>query len=269
VNDKSVVGDLINFRGLVYAPLNENGVVFLFGKVAEDLNMYIEEIKPGFPDCVARRFTGKGWERLLVEFEYKSSNFLQHGHDPEACDVVICWEHDWEDCPLEVIELRDRIRELENRPIRRPDMGGGEGEEPAIEEWFSMHSVPDFLLSLFGELADYVKELDEECFYKVTKTGVSFYSPERVFMYLNPRKKKLNLRVFTGGESIGKIRQLGYASGGEKWGRLNLSSPDEFEEAKPWIAESLKRIKDAVRKNEATGWYATVSEEGEDDEESE
>jgi len=163
VNDKSVVGDLINFRGLVYAPLNENGVVFLFGKVAEDLNMYIEEIKPGFPDCVARRFTGKGWERVLVEFEYKSSNFLQHGHDPEACDVVICWEHDWEDCPLEVIELRDRIRELENRPIRRPDMGGGEGEEPAIEEWFSMHSVPDFLLSLFGELADYVKELDEEC----------------------------------------------------------------------------------------------------------
>ncbi len=29
-NNKSVVGDLINFRGLVYAPMNENGVVFLF-----------------------------------------------------------------------------------------------------------------------------------------------------------------------------------------------------------------------------------------------
>ncbi|RKY09028.1 MAG: hypothetical protein DRP66_03220 [Planctomycetota bacterium] len=28
-NDKSVVGDLINLRGLVYAPMNENGVVFL------------------------------------------------------------------------------------------------------------------------------------------------------------------------------------------------------------------------------------------------
>jgi len=36
-NDRSIVGDIINFRGLVYAPLNENGVVFLFGKVAEDL----------------------------------------------------------------------------------------------------------------------------------------------------------------------------------------------------------------------------------------
>ena len=44
---KSIVGDLINFRGLVYAPLNENGVVYLFGKVTEDLHMYVEEIKPG------------------------------------------------------------------------------------------------------------------------------------------------------------------------------------------------------------------------------
>lgn len=69
---QSLVGDLINFRGLVYSPLNENGVVFLFGKVAEDLNMYVEEIKPGFPDCIARRFTGKGWERLRRLWEGQS-----------------------------------------------------------------------------------------------------------------------------------------------------------------------------------------------------
>ena len=37
--DQSVVGDLINFRGLVYSPVNENGVVLLFGKIAQDLNM--------------------------------------------------------------------------------------------------------------------------------------------------------------------------------------------------------------------------------------
>jgi len=29
--DKSIVGDLINFRGLVYSPTNENGVFFLLG----------------------------------------------------------------------------------------------------------------------------------------------------------------------------------------------------------------------------------------------
>jgi hypothetical protein len=41
--DRSIVGSLINFRGLVYSPVNEQGVVFLFGRVLDDLNMYIEE----------------------------------------------------------------------------------------------------------------------------------------------------------------------------------------------------------------------------------
>ena len=36
---KSIVGDLINFRGLVYSPLNENGVIFLFGKVVEGMDV--------------------------------------------------------------------------------------------------------------------------------------------------------------------------------------------------------------------------------------
>jgi len=58
--NKSIVGEAINFRGLVYAPVNEQGVVFLFGKVIEDLNMYLEEIKTSFPDAVGRRFDGKG-----------------------------------------------------------------------------------------------------------------------------------------------------------------------------------------------------------------
>jgi hypothetical protein len=104
VKERSIVGDLINFRGLVYSPINENGVIFLFGKVVEDLNMYIEEIKPGFPDCVGRRFVGKGWERVYIEFEYQSANFKAHGHEPENCDMIVCWEHDWLECPLEVIE---------------------------------------------------------------------------------------------------------------------------------------------------------------------
>src|SRR6266436_4073336 len=76
VRHRNVVGKLINFRGLVYAPVNENGVIFLFGKVAADLNMYVETIRPGYPDCVAKRYIGKGkWEELRVEFEFRSSDF--------------------------------------------------------------------------------------------------------------------------------------------------------------------------------------------------
>lgn len=34
----SVARDLINFRGLVYSPVNEQGVVYLFSKVAASHN---------------------------------------------------------------------------------------------------------------------------------------------------------------------------------------------------------------------------------------
>ncbi|MCP8320021.1 MAG: hypothetical protein H3Z52_03630 [archaeon] len=110
--ERSIVGEAINFRGLVYAPVNEQGTVFLFGKVIEDLNMYLEEIRTAFPDAVGRRFDGKGWIRENIEFEFKSSDYKTHGHPIEGCDIVICWEHDWKECPIEVIELKSLIREL-------------------------------------------------------------------------------------------------------------------------------------------------------------
>ena len=87
--ERSIVGSLINFRGLVYSPINEQGVVFLFGRLLEDLNLYIEEIRIKYPDCVARRYTGKGWERIYIEFEYIASNFIQHEHDPSECNLIV------------------------------------------------------------------------------------------------------------------------------------------------------------------------------------
>jgi hypothetical protein len=115
---RSIVGDPINFEGLIYGPLNENGVIFLFSKIHDKLGINIEAIKPGFPDAKGRRKTGKGWEDIWIEFEFKSSHFKVHGHDPKECDVIVCWEHDWKDCPIEVIELKTRIEELRTNYTR-------------------------------------------------------------------------------------------------------------------------------------------------------
>jgi hypothetical protein len=111
---RSIVGDPVNVAGLTYGPLNENGVIFLFSKVADKLPkpIIIEAIQPAFPDARGRRKTEKGWEDTWIEFEYRSSSFKRHGHSPKDCDVIVCWEHDWKECPIEVIELKSVLKQL-------------------------------------------------------------------------------------------------------------------------------------------------------------
>jgi hypothetical protein len=115
MSKKSIVGDAINFRGMVYGPVNEMGVVALFAKVCEEMGFIVEEIRGEYPDCIARQQVKRGWERIAIEFEYRSSNFARHGHDPELCDLVVCWEHDWEKLPVKVIELKSYVAQQKSR----------------------------------------------------------------------------------------------------------------------------------------------------------
>jgi hypothetical protein len=108
-------GPPINFRGLQHGPVNEQGVVFLFGLVSRDLGFLVESVRSSFPDCEGKRCVDKKrnrWKRVRVEFEFMSSGFREHGHDPDGCDVIVCWEHDWAASPVEVIELRSEIARL-------------------------------------------------------------------------------------------------------------------------------------------------------------
>ena len=110
LNDRPILGEHLDFRGLLHAPVNEMGVVYLFGMLSEELGFVIEAIQAAFPDCEGKRKIEKGrWQRIRIEFEYLSSNFLRHGHDVNNCDVIICWIHDWNNCPIEVISLREYV----------------------------------------------------------------------------------------------------------------------------------------------------------------
>jgi hypothetical protein len=110
-----VFGAPIHFRGLRHAPINEQGVVYLFGMVSSELGLIVEAIQSVYPDCEAKRCVDSKlnrWKRVGIEFEFKSSSFREHGHDPAGCDLIVCWEHDWPQCPLEVIPLRSVIERL-------------------------------------------------------------------------------------------------------------------------------------------------------------
>jgi len=113
VEGGNIYGDFINFRGLQHAPVNEQGVVFLFGMICRELGYVVEIVKQGFPDCEAKRQVRPGlWQRVRIEFEFRSRSFRLHGHDPDQCDVIVCWEDNWPDCPVEVLELKAALQRL-------------------------------------------------------------------------------------------------------------------------------------------------------------
>ena len=257
--ERSIVGDPINFRGLVYGPMNENGVIFLFGKIVEDLFMHVEEIKPGCPDCIARRFTGKGWEKIRIEFEYLSSNFVIHKHNPRDCDVIVCWEHDWKDCPLEVIPLKEVIKELDNYPVERPNVSikkEGKGFEKYYKDY------PEKVQTIFTKFDKEVSEISQEIWAKKlqNKASVNYYSPERVFIYTDFQKQGLKITLYTGGEQISGVKPFGYSDAAEKWGYFHLTDESQIDSIVPIINRSYNLIKNAIQHNETTGWYAKISQ---------
>ncbi len=120
-------GPILNFRGLLHAPVNEQGVVFLFGMIALELGYIVESVQEGYPDCEGKRRVGPDtWERVRIEFEYQSRTFRDHGHDPALCDVIVCWQDNWPESPLPIVELKSAIPGLSTQRHDRPveDPGG-------------------------------------------------------------------------------------------------------------------------------------------------
>jgi hypothetical protein len=115
LQDRPVYGALMHLPEMVHEPLNEQGVIFLFGARARQLGFVVLRFQTGFPDCEALREAVRGQlQRVRIEFEFESRNFPRHGHDIHGCDMIVCWVHNWKECPehLEVVELRKEIAKI-------------------------------------------------------------------------------------------------------------------------------------------------------------
>lgn len=91
--------------------------MFLFGLIAKDLEILVEGIQEAFPDAFGRRQESNRYYHVDIEFKFKSSGYRDtYFKDKLLCDILVCWEHDWKNCPseIEVIELKSKIRELTN-----------------------------------------------------------------------------------------------------------------------------------------------------------
>lgn len=109
LRDRPVYGaPAVHAGALGHLPVNEAGVLVAFGMLAERLGLVVLRVQTEFPDCeVLCEMEPGRWQRLRVEFEFESRNFLRHGHDPNGCDMIVCWRHNWAECPegIEVVEL--------------------------------------------------------------------------------------------------------------------------------------------------------------------
>ena len=111
---RKIIGEQINFRGLRFAPVDKIGVVYLFGMVSQELGFVIESFRHEYPDCEGRRCFDREndkWEYVKITFEFRSSEFREKEYNENECDILVCWTHDWDECPLEVLELRSTIIE--------------------------------------------------------------------------------------------------------------------------------------------------------------
>jgi hypothetical protein len=255
MTDRSVVGDLINFRGLVYAPINENGVIFLFGKVADDFNMYIEEIKPGFPDCIGRRFVGKGWERVAIEFEFKSSNFKLHKHNEKECDIIICWENDWKNCPLEVIELKTEIQGMENYAVSRPEIEGLSDKNMILDNLFKNSNSIDKVKGWYNQIFAKMIEYNADIWSKIGAKYTGWYSPEKSFVSVKPSSQSIKIECYSGKEPIDgtNITNKRFAP---NWSKFTVKNDSDIEKGVKILTESHQRIKVALASGKATGYFS-------------
>jgi nucleotide-binding universal stress UspA family protein len=122
LKDRPTYGPPLVRAPLAHGPTNEQGVLFLFGAIAEELGFLVTHVQTGFPDVEAMREVAPGvWQRVDIEVEEYSRNFVAHMHDPNKCDLIVCWEDNWPESPLEVIELKTEFERLQREGWRKKD----------------------------------------------------------------------------------------------------------------------------------------------------
>lgn len=110
------LGEPVHFRGLKFAPANEKGVAYLFGMIAHELGFAVEAFRTESPEWEGKRCLdtdNNTWEQVKIDFEFKSSDFKKYDPAENDSDLIVCWNHDWEECPIEVLELKSVITLLE------------------------------------------------------------------------------------------------------------------------------------------------------------
>lgn len=107
----NVINEPLTSNNVQFIPQNKKGVIYLFGIISNKLGYILESISSDFPEAEAKRCSGTQelfvrWEQLKLHFEYRSLDIKKYEDRLFLCDLVVCWHHDWEECPIPVLSLK-------------------------------------------------------------------------------------------------------------------------------------------------------------------
>jgi predicted transport protein len=245
---KNIVGEPINFRGLTYAPVNEQGVVLLFGMLAKELGFHVQLVRPGYPDCKAVRSLGDGrYEEVNIEFEFRSSRFKTHLTSEIKSDFIVCWEHDWPACPpsIQVLELRSLIQSGQLNPSPAVDVEE-EKSEPKItysledlikEHWEQSHELLGRFEKALKAIGKYERRFTK--FYISYSFGGKKSAVEIVAqrqglkVYLRPKKRNLKSSTF----ELFNCEKIGHWTNGNSY--FLLSKTEDVSAAVDLVRQTL------------------------------
>ncbi len=110
-------GEPLNFRGIKFAPVDTRGVIFVFGLVCEELNFIVESFgldRYCFSGKRNQSSEEEKWESVKIGFALNSLDLQKNERLTKSCELLVCWENGWKDCPVEVLELSTTLMRLEN-----------------------------------------------------------------------------------------------------------------------------------------------------------
>ena len=70
-------------------------------RILNHLHNYYKVVisQEGFPDLLLEDREGN---LIRCEVETDSKHFISHKHNIDECDLIICWNHNWRNCPIPV-----------------------------------------------------------------------------------------------------------------------------------------------------------------------
>ena len=103
------------------------------------------------------------------------------------------------------------------------------------------------------ELDKRIRNIEASIWVRYAATAITYYSPEKTFIYIRFRKNSLFLNIFTDQRTIDGVKNI---RSHENWGKLTIKSERELPSAVSAIKTSYEIMKEAVENNKNTGWNA-------------